>query len=608
MMDPALDEFAAALAGIAFSKPKIPFISSVTGTWISDEQACSAAYWASHIRNPVRFADGVITLTEKAPLLILELGPRSTLSGLINQNRHRTEPSKALPVLSNEAVPDADWTTLLGALANVISAGISVNWKQFYSFEKRRKVALPTYSFDGVEYWVKPPPDIPSIRPDATLSDFNLAHAAATVPSTGIDMSTSARSEIIKSIITLVEEASGFDLGAASEQDHFLELGLDSLVLTQMATSLKGRFEVDISFRQLMEQFTCIGDVADFLLGQMSPEQLQTYSPAAPAAATTMTAAAAAYAMPGFSAQLTQDASVSGSVEQLIRTQLAVMSQQLELLRGGSLPLTMTPAVAASATRPATTAAPVDEKQVDERQADEKPVKKAFGAQAKIDTSRTEGLSATLEENVKQFITRYTAKTPNSKSFTQAHRACLADPRVVSGFKPLIKEMVYPIVVKGSSGSKLWDIDGHEYVDLVNGFGTNFLGHAPDFIKEALHRQLDIGLEIGPQTVLAPEVAKLMCDIIGMDRAALCNTGSEAVIGALRLARTVTGRNRIVMFDGAYHGINDEEIVRATKSGKSVPAAAGIPPESVANVVVLDYGTDAALEWRQQQITGRRTG
>src|SRR5690606_26461748 len=153
-------------------------------------------------------------------------------------------------------------------------------------------------------------------------------------------------------------------------------------------------------------------------------------------------------AMPGFSAQLTQDANVSGSVEQLIRTQLAVMSQQLELLRGGALPLTMTPAVAvtptpaASATRPAIAAAPVDE-----RQADEKPVKKAFGAQAKIDTSRTEGLSATLEENVKQFITRYTAKTPNSKTFTQANRACLADPRVVSGFKPLIKEMVYPIVV-----------------------------------------------------------------------------------------------------------------------------------------------------------------
>lgn len=617
MMDPALQEFTAALAGIAFSKPKIPFLSSVTGTWITDEQAVSPDYWASHIRNPVRFADGVKTLSEKAPLLILELGPRSTLSSLINQNKNRVEPSKAVPVLSNEAVPANDWQTLLGALAQAIGAGINIHWKQFYGFEKRRKVALPTYSFDGVEYWVKPlaesavaasqpaAPANPALPNSIPTSNFNLA--TAVVPATGIDMTTSARNEIVKSIITIVEEASGFDLASASEQDHFLELGLDSLVLTQMATSLKGRFEVDITFRQLMEQFTCIGEVADFLLGQMSPEQLQAYAPAAAApvatahvAAASMAAPAAAYAMPAFSAQLTQEigAPVSGSVEQLIRSQLAVMSQQLELLRGGALPMAAAPVLTAAAATPSAPAAATASATNPAASAvDDKPVKKAFGAQAKIDTHRTEGLTAAVEENVKKFVAQYAAKTPNSKSFTQANRAVLADPRVVSGFKPLIKEMVFPIVVKGSSGSKLWDIDGHEYVDLVNGFGTNFLGHAPDFIKDAMHKQLDIGMEIGPQTTLAPEVAQLLCEIIGMERAALCNTGSEAVIGAIRLARTVTGRNKIVMFDGAYHGINDEEIVRATKSGKSVPAAAGIPPESVANVVVLEYGTDEALEW-----------
>src|SRR5690606_38320933 len=108
-------------------------------------------------------------------------------------------------------------------------------------------------------------------------------------------------------------------------------------------------------------------------------------------------------------------------------------------------------------------------------------------------------------------------------------------------------------------------------------------------------------LEIGPQTPLAGEVAALICELTGMERAALCNTGSEAVMGAPRLARTVTGRDRILVFEGAYHGINDEAIVRATANGRSVPAAAGIPPEAVANVVVMPYGSEQALQFVREQ-------
>ena len=73
------------------------------------------------------------------------------------------------------------------------------------------------------------------------------------------------------------------------------------------------------------------------------------------------------------------------------------------------------------------------------------------------------------------------------------------------------KESVYPIVVERSAGSKLWDVDGNEYVDLVNGFGVNLFGHSPAFISEAIERQLRRGIEIGPQTPLAGEVAERLC-------------------------------------------------------------------------------------------------
>jgi glutamate-1-semialdehyde aminotransferase len=133
------------------------------------------------------------------------------------------------------------------------------------------------------------------------------------------------------------------------------------------------------------------------------------------------------------------------------------------------------------------------------------------------------------------------------------------------------------------------------YVDALNGFGSNFFGYAPPFIARALHARIDEGFDVGPQTPLAGEAAALVCELTGMDRAAFCNTGSEAVTGALRIARTVTGRSLVVAFSGSYHGIFDEVLVRDTKTLRSVPAAPGIMPESVQNILVLEYGTDASL-------------
>ena len=98
---------------------------------------------------------------------------------------------------------------------------------------------------------------------------------------------------------------------------------------------------------------------------------------------------------------------------------------------------------------------------------------------------------------------------------------------------------------------------------MLNGFGMNLFGWQPDFVHDAVREQLDAGYEIGPQHPLAGEVAQLVCELTGFDRAGLCNTGSEAVMGAMRIARTVTGRSTIVIFTGAYHGIFDEVIVRA---------------------------------------------
>jgi glutamate-1-semialdehyde aminotransferase len=131
------------------------------------------------------------------------------------------------------------------------------------------------------------------------------------------------------------------------------------------------------------------------------------------------------------------------------------------------------------------------------------------------------------------------------------------------------------------------------------GLGVNLFGHNPPFIKEALEEQLEKGIQIGPQSEFAGEVAELICELTGMERVAFSNTGTEAVMTAIRLARAATNRNKIALFSGSYHGHFDGTLVKAkTIDGnlQIVPIASGIPPSVVEDVLVLEYGNPQSLD------------
>ncbi|BAZ30177.1 aminotransferase class-III [Cylindrospermum sp. NIES-4074] len=213
--------------------------------------------------------------------------------------------------------------------------------------------------------------------------------------------------------------------------------------------------------------------------------------------------------------------------------------------------------------------------------------------------TQTNSIQTIQQQHLQIFITRYNQKTKTSKQQAQTYRPILADNKTLVGFNPVLKELFYPIVAKRSLGSNIWDIDGNEYIDVTMGFGSNLFGHNPPFIKAALQEQLDKGIQIGPQAELAGEVAQLICELTKMDRVAFSNTGTEAVMTALRLARTATNRSKIVMFAGSYHGHFDGTLVKpVTVDGnlQSVPLAPGITPNLVADVLVLDYGNFQSLE------------
>ncbi|MBE9170809.1 aspartate aminotransferase family protein [Pleurocapsales cyanobacterium LEGE 06147] len=216
-----------------------------------------------------------------------------------------------------------------------------------------------------------------------------------------------------------------------------------------------------------------------------------------------------------------------------------------------------------------------------------------------IKTEAKENQVSHQQKYLKKFIARYTERTKTSKRLTQAYRPVLADNRASAGFSLPFKEIVYPIIAKRSQGSRIWDVDGNEYLDITMGLGVNLFGHNPSFIKEALEEQLEKGIQLGSQSELVGEVAELICELTGMERVTFSNTGTEAVMTAIRLARSATGRKKIVIFSGSYHGHFDGTLVKAqTVDGNLsvVPISPGVLPNVADNIVVLDYGNPQSLD------------
>jgi glutamate-1-semialdehyde aminotransferase/acyl carrier protein len=432
----------------------------------------------------------------------------------------------------------------------------------------------------------------------------------------------SRRPAILQAVRTVLEEASGVELEGSDPGATFMELGLDSLSLTQCAQLLAKRIGCDVTFRQLVEDLTSLDALVSHLDATLPPDAYQEKAapppPAAPAQPLVQpiaSAPAAIGALPalagapgGFSSA---DLAAAPEAVRIVAQQLEIMARQIDLLRGAvalpAQPQVQAPVVAAVATaQPAngasSTASAPAKSNGGAAPAAAKPdaddaaaAKKTFGPGAKIERTGS-ALPEHQATALKKFMAEYVMRTARSKAYTAEHRPMLADPRVVTGFKPMWKEIVYPIVVGRSEGSHLWDVDGNEWVDVTCGFGANFLGHKPPYVVEAVKQQLDAGFEIGPQHPLAGECARLVRELTGLERVIFCNTGSEAVLGATRLARTVTGRPLVVSFTGDYHGILDEVIIRGTKSLRSIPGAPGILPSAVQNNLVLEYGEDKALE------------
>ncbi|WP_179335209.1 polyketide synthase [Winogradskyella costae] len=612
MMNPVLEAFEAEVKKVTLNVPRVPLVSTVTGGWLTDGEATSSQYWTNHLREAVNFSGAMETVLGLDDPILLEIGPGRALTTLSQQKKGL----KSLASISSMQIPkegESAYHTVLDALGSLWLNGLEPNWKAFYGEQSRQKVWLPAYVFDRKPCWLDPPiveTTINRVRDtEIVANEIKIEEHIIIAPKPNIEIMR--KPLLLKKIADIIEDNSGIEIELNEADLNFLELGLDSLVLTQMAITCRNEFNTPVTFRQLNDEFGSPNLLAEHLdkvlpaeafapvVNVIASESVQQPVPVQQQVPVQPTAPAANGAQNNYVVPQTGQ----NSALNIIAQQLQLLGQQLQLLQdNGNNVAPPAPVVSNTPSSPQVeikstinSVSPLTDSNTDSRTEEEKKEhEKPFGAAPKIDKLASD-LSSEQSLFLKNLIRSYNIKTAKSKAYAQNHRAKMADPRVVTGFKPLTKELVYPLVIGKSLGNKLWDLDGNEYMDILNGFGACLFGHQPDFIKEALHHQIEQGFEVGPQHPLAGEVCELLCEFTGHDRAALCNTGSEAVLGAMRIARTVTGRSLIVAFSRSYHGINDEVIVRGSKKLRTFPAAPGILPEAVKNMLILDYGTEESL-------------
>ncbi|HLX09567.1 MAG TPA: amino acid adenylation domain-containing protein [Thermoanaerobaculia bacterium] len=432
----------------------------------------------------------------------------------------------------------------------------------------------------------------------------------------------------------------------------FLELGADSLVLIEASRAIERRFGVRIPFRRMLEELATPARLADYLAVTL-PGALP-----APAAAPLSAAVPQRGVVPPppFGLPLTAGAvsspgSISGPsglvapvsavadpavIVELAREHLRVMGQLLALLGAGPPPAAATPPAAAAlsavgplpsavmtaaaapvvvAAAPAAAATIAASPAVPARDAAATPAAPVAAAAATaaafepapyvpyqplpVTAEGGHGLGEVQRRHVAALVARSVRRSPRSRQMAAEQRPYHADPRATAGWRPLWKDMVFPLVSSGGKGSHLRDVDGNDYVDFTMGFGVHLFGHSPDFVAQAIAEQLRDGVELGPRSPLAGEVARGICAATGHQRVAFCASGTEAVMTALRVVRAVTRRPKVAVFAGSFHGAFDGTLGRAAAdagAGAALPLAPGVLPGMVGDLLMLDYGSPRALD------------
>lgn len=284
MMEPVLSEFVNVMKHVKLNAPRIPFISGVTGKWISAAEACDPHYWAKQLRMAVRFSDGIAAILKEYVPAFLEIGPGSSLCLLTQQHRENEKASEPPIVASIKQAKqsEADMAYLMKAAGHLWIAGINLDWSNFYRNEKRRRIPLPAYPFERKRYWiegVKETSGVMSGGDGAEITPSIAAQAAEPSDVCTAEVKTyQARpslknayaapvNDVEKGIVAIWEDILGIQpIGTG---DNFFDLGGHSLLATLFLSRIQEKYGVRLELRVIFESPT-IASIAAMVTEQLA--------------------------------------------------------------------------------------------------------------------------------------------------------------------------------------------------------------------------------------------------------------------------------------------------------------------------------------------------
>ncbi|APH68726.1 non-ribosomal peptide synthetase [Bacillus sp. LR_5] len=461
----------------------------------------------------------------------------------------------------------------LNRIAELYVQRAVIDWRAVYSNEVVQKTPLPLYPFERNRCWVEAVHESAKERKEKGEVALDINHT---------------KTHIESFLKTVISNASGIRADEIDSNAHFIGFGLDSIMLTQFKKAIADEFNVDIPMERFFDTMNNIQNVVDYLAeavpsAAFTPPQENV---------TAQEELVISEAQPELEHQEHMLDKIIASQNQLIQQTLQAQLDSFNLLRNNSHSVSKEYEI--SQDKSSLSPKPVTVKKNSAQEA------KPYVPFQRQTLNEQVNYTPKQRQYLESFIEKYVDKTKGSKQYTDETRFAHANNRNLSSFRSYWKEMVYPIIAERSEGSRMWDIDGNEYIDITMGFGVNLFGHHPSFITQTVVDSTHSALPpLGPMSNVAGEVADRIRAFTGVERVAFYNSGTEAVMVALRLARAATGRTKVVVFAGSYHGTFDGVLGVANTKGGSAPAnplAPGIPQSFMNDLIILHYNNPDSLD------------
>lgn len=584
--------FSKNLESIEFHELTTDMISSVTGEVTTKAVVGTKEYWKKHLSESVQYKKAIDAAEEMNINIYVEIGGNATLTGLANQSITR-ENVLFLPTMRNGV---DNYTQLMQTLGQLYRNGITIDWRTFYDTYEKQKLELPSYSFQRKESWKN------VMQPSSLISTENLSARSNSKEITNMPSNKEKeRIQVIQELKDLIHMITGMDQDEIENDRELFSFGFDSLLLMTLGKQISEKYRLEIPLDVFFTTLNTLDKISDYIVENIEVPEVEKPVMAKEEVTAPQTNQVSVQAIQpaDLTTIMTGAPEAVSMTQQLFDNQCRLMSEQNEILKA---------LLSGKETEKNVQSVFMPLKQNRQVKTDKKT-----GKLEKIDyyipyhkmIPKDEDQYSELElQYMKKIQEKYTSLTKVSKENIQKYRNVHANARNSAGFKMLYKEMIYQIIAEAGHGSKLIDMDGNELIDVTMGFGVNLFGHGPEFVKEALKAELENGMPLGPMGRLAGEVARKISKLAGVERVFFCNSGTEADMFAVRIARASTGKDKIVAFRGSYHGTYDgllglpfyEEDGTIT----SIPMAPGITKNIVKDLVLLNYDSADSIRYIEE--------